>query len=276
MPAAIIAYTTEDAAGSNVARRLRELYGFEPGEMILEAGVELRTWDYKGVKLVELHTRLSNASEYLSQIPSFAAGLLVIFASRHKAESGRPAFTVHSTGNWGADPQWGGNPGELGRTSSRAIASGYKWFSDNPFKEFEVTLEATHHGPSSLHSPSVFIELGSGEAQWRNADAGGHLAICAMHVAQNWQNEAGKTAIGIGGTHYASKFNALEGKAFNFSFICPKHSLDGFSTQLLKQAVGKTQEKVGVIVLDWKGTTLPQRDAVRTAAQECGLEIVRE
>jgi D-aminoacyl-tRNA deacylase len=275
MPGAIIAYTTEDPAGSNVARRLHELYGFKPSEMILEAGTELRAWEYHSVKLVELHTRLSNASEYLSQVPSFAAGL-VIFASRHKAESGRPSFTVHSTGNWGDDPQWGGNPHELGKTSAKAIASAYRWFKDNPHDGFELSLEATHHGPTSLHSPSVFVELGSSEKEWKKTDAGGHLASCVMAVAQNWSSEQGRTALGMGGTHYASKFNPLEGKEFNFSFICPKHALDNFSTQMLKQAIAKTAEKVECIVLDWKGTTLPQRDAVRAAAQECGLEVVRE
>ena len=275
MPAAIIAYTTEDPAGSNIARRLHELYDFKGGELIAEAGIELRAWDWKSVRLVELHTRLANASEYLAQVPSFAAGL-IIFPSRHRAESGKPALTVHSTGNWGSDPQWGGNPGELGLTSAKAIASAYRWLSDNPLPEFEVSLEASHHGPTSLHSPSVFIELGSSEKEWKKTDVGGHLASCVMSVAQNWSGELGKAAIGVGGTHYASAFNPLEGKAWNFSFICPKHALDGFSTPLLKQAVAKTQEKVEAVVIDWKGTTLPQREAIRAAAEECGLQIVRE
>ena len=32
--------------------------------------------------------------------------------------------------------------------------------------DYEITIEATHHGPTSLKKPLLFIEIGSTEKQW--------------------------------------------------------------------------------------------------------------
>jgi len=97
---------------------------------------------------------------------------------------------------------------------------------------FEVTLEATHHGPhSSL--PACFCEIGSTEEQWGNEDAGlawadileAHLGLSVAPAASALAEQAqvddnavptmpdhkdGKGAVVmvvIGGGHYTPKMN---------------------------------------------------------------------
>ncbi|XP_022736518.1 D-aminoacyl-tRNA deacylase-like isoform X2 [Durio zibethinus] len=49
--------------------------------------------------------------------------------------------------------------------------------SHNLVPEFEVTLEATHHGPE-INSPTMFVEIGSAEEYWYRQDAAQAIALC--------------------------------------------------------------------------------------------------
>lgn len=269
-----IVYSTEDTAGKNIAGKLVEEHSFRQLPKIKENQLVLRNWEKNEVKLLEVSSRLSNSSEYLSQLPCLKTELIV-FASRHRSETGMPCLTVHAAGNWSKESKWGGNPCELAVTSAKAIASAFRFLKSSPLQGFETFLEGTHHGPTSLHSPSLFIEIGSTEKEWVNEEAARKIAEAIMHACSNWRREEGKIALGFGGTHYCSKFLKPEEKEYCFSHIAPKHVLNEVNASLVKQAISKTSERIELACIDWKGTLQEQRQKLLKAFEENNLEWVR-
>src|SRR5207253_4771741 len=70
--------------------------------------------------------------------------------------------------------------------------------------QIEVTMEATHHGPTSLSMPVCFVEIGSGESEWTDPILG-EIAANAVISAIEKIGETYPTAVGFGGTHYSAK-----------------------------------------------------------------------
>lgn len=196
---------------------------------------------------------------------------LVVFASRHASESGKPCLTVHCTGNWGSAGK-GGEARTLSRVSARASRCALDWLKAHPLEGFEVFLEATHHGPTHLSAPSLFIEVGSSPKEWANEAAAERVAECVEFVCDNWTATKGSVALGFGGGHYCPAFNSAD---YAFSHIAPKYALDSLDGALVAQAIEKTVEKVELAVIDWKGCNSAQREKISSACQANGLKIVR-
>ena len=117
---------------------------------------------------------------------------------------------------------------------------------------FEITLEATHHGPY-VEKPAVFVEIGSTEKEWSDKSNGVIIANTIMNALNN-ENNNYKIAVGIGGPHYCLNFNKIMLRTdIGISHICPKHQLENLNEKLIKQAIEKTAEKADFILLDWKG-----------------------
>ena len=265
---AALIFSTECTAGRNIAAQL-VANGFQPTEKIACAGKQLPAWKNKGgILLIQVSERLSRDVEYLSQLP-LPENELVVFLSRHRAENGPSSFTVHSLGNWGFDPERGGNPRELARASAGAVAAAFEHYRTHALEGFQLDLEATHHGPTSLPRPSLFVEVGSGEKEWQNHAACAVAAEAALAACS--PNKRGKVALAFGGTHYCPKFGELEGKEYLFSHVAPKYACDALDRALFAQAVFKTVEKVDCVVLDWKGLLSEQRKKVISFAEEAGL-----
>ena len=108
MPA--IVYSSLDPAGCNIAGHLRSQHGFKPVE---KTGGKFPTWkDGKGILLAEIGTPTITA-DYLD---GFFKTDLIIFASKHKSESGKPTLTAHPCGNWNDKADFGGKPRTLAPT----------------------------------------------------------------------------------------------------------------------------------------------------------------
>ena len=51
----------------------------------------------------------------------------------------------------------------------KAIPSNFEEKSLTEFSEFQITIEATHHGPTGPKlNPTIFIEIGTTEKQWND------------------------------------------------------------------------------------------------------------
>ncbi len=178
-----------------------------------------------------------------------------IFASRHRAASGKPSLTCHPIGNWGK-AELGGKDRELVSTSAFLLRNyllelqQQKTANNLPF---EVTLECSHHGPF-LSKPTVFIEVGSSEQQWKDENA---ALVVAQTILKATNLNCGSNivpVIGLGGTHYCSEFSKLVlRKQFAFSHVCPEHALPFLNEEMLHKALAASLEKSQMIVLDWKG-----------------------
>jgi D-aminoacyl-tRNA deacylase len=187
----------------------------------------------------------------------------LIFASRHTSKTARPAFLVHTTGNWSKDADFGGEPQDLSLASALLHKAGFISLTEQEsitnLTDFSLDIEVTHHGPTKLEKPLIFMELGSSKAEWIINDAGESIAkaiITTIYKFLDYKKRDGQqVGLGFGGTHYAPNFHRLiEDKNVAMSFICPKYYIQELNVNLIRKMVENTLEKVDYFIIDWKGT----------------------
>ncbi|MDG6985635.1 MAG: D-tyrosyl-tRNA(Tyr) deacylase [Nitrososphaerota archaeon] len=199
-----------------------------------------------------------------------------IFLSRHYAESGIPSLTAHTTGNFSSEARFGGVGKELGRSDPGLLKDYLRtlWKHRSEAEGYEVTMEATHHGPTSLQKPVLFVELGSSEEQWGDKKAAGVVGRALMESLTNREVWT-KVAVGFGGTHYSEKFTKLLLEdEYAFSFVAPKYALEHVDEGIVGQMLQRTNAPVRFAVLDWKGLG-PHKEKVAGLVRQFGLEEVR-
>lgn len=197
-----------------------------------------------------------------------------IFLSKHAAESGSLALTCHSTGNF-SEAKFGGNPGQMA-IPHPDIQKKYLqklWQNKSKFSDFQIIIEATHHGPTALNKPTIFIEIGTTEKQWND------LALCesiAKLVDETLSEEIPKhpVAICFGGTHYPEKFTKqLLEKKFALGTVMPKHALDYLDSKLFSHILERNQNATAVL-LDWGGLG-PNKKKLLELLESTNLEVIK-
>lgn len=176
-----------------------------------------------------------------------------VFLSKHAAESGVLALTCHSTGNF-SEAKFGGNDKQIA-IPHPDLQKAYLqtlWKNKSIFSDFQITIEATHHGPTALKKPAIFIEIGTTEKQWTDVSLCSSVAklvhdILTKPVASN------PVAICFGGTHYPEKFTRelLEGK-FSLGTVMPKHALENLDQSLFDHIL-QQNKMAKTALLDWGG-----------------------
>jgi D-aminoacyl-tRNA deacylase len=185
---------------------------------------------------------------------------VLIFLSKHASKSKIPALTSHFTGNFSTDKSLGGAAFEMGI----ACPSFQKEYMKNLFSmknsllKYDLTIESSHHGPTSSSNPILFIEIGSSEEEWNNKETAKMVCECLIQTIQNANKKANveelEIAIGLGGNHYPQKFNNLILTSnVAFASIASKHNLRFINNEMLKQMWEKSIEKVTSIYIDKKG-----------------------
>jgi len=176
-----------------------------------------------------------------------------VFLSKHASESGRLALTCHSTGNFG-DALFGGFPRQVAIPHPHLQKSYMKrlWEQRDDFSKFDITIEATHHGPTALSKPTLFIEIGTTEKEWTDRNLCESVAQIILKEMSEPQKKC-DVAICFGGTHYPSKFNKelLEGD-FALGTVIPKHGLDDLDKNLFDHVIKQNSEAKFALV-DWSG-----------------------
>jgi D-aminoacyl-tRNA deacylase len=199
-----------------------------------------------------------------------------IFLSTHRAESGIPALTAHTTGNFSSNAEVGGNGRELGRADPALLKNYLRALGSrrDDVKGYEITMEATHHGPTSLLKPVMFVELGATEKEWKDKNAARVVAEALMKSLTEKEIWS-KVALGFGGTHYPRKFTDMSVESdIAFSFVAPKHSLEHIDEAMFGQMLRRTNAPVRYAVVDWKGLG-PHKQKILDLAGQFGLEVVR-
>jgi D-aminoacyl-tRNA deacylase len=196
---------------------------------------------------------------------------LIIFASKHKSKDMRAILTVHSTGNVN-EAKFGGTPRKLSQAAPQAVRSllrSLKTLTEN--EEYEVTLECTHHGPSDIDVPSVFIEIGSNEPQWLDEVAGRIVANAILLL----KDDGSPVAVGLGGTHYAPRQTALIlSTDVTFGHIFPTHALNDLDESMIRQAFAGSCADFAY--LDRKSMKAEARDKLVRMIESVGFETVKE
>ena len=182
----------------------------------------------------------------------------IIFASKHQSKEGIKSLSIHAPGNF-KKAEYGGREGKVCSTSAlfqkQLFENLNKQVEENILKDYQVTLECTHHGPL-INKPCVFIEIGSTEIEWKDKRAGFIIAKTIRDTIENFEeNPYNEIAIGIGGPHYCPNFNKIQlNSNIALSHIIPGYDLP-LTEEMIKEAVEKTEEEIDFILLDWKGLT---------------------
>jgi len=156
---------------------------------------------------------------------------LVVFASRHSGETG-PLLTAHHTGNVGPADH-GGRPNHLARACPNAHARVLDALATHAPEGYEVGMECTHHGPSAVGAPSMFVEIGSSEPEWEDPNAARAVAQAILDLrgvdpdrradsasrgadtegepadGATDENRTRRHLVGLGGGHYAPRFERV-------------------------------------------------------------------
>jgi D-aminoacyl-tRNA deacylase len=184
---------------------------------------------------------------------------MIIFLSKHASKSETPALTSHSTGNFSEIVSLGGKPIEIGNTFPSFQKHYMKKLYEkrNELPNYDLIIEATHHGPTSSINPMLFIEIGSSEIEWNNrstASIACNSLLDTIKDIEKINNSDANIGIGIGGNHYPKKFNDLI--LFSdvaFGPIVSKYNLSHINEKIIKQIMIKSIEKINHIYIDENG-----------------------
>ena len=174
-----------------------------------------------------------------------------VFLSKHAAESGTLALTCHSTGNFDV-AKFGGNSQQVAIPfpSFQKTYLQNLWKNRTDFPDFQITIEATHHGPTNLNKPSIFIEIGTTQKQWNDVELCNSIAQIVKKTFENPLQQF-PFAVCFGGTHYSQKFTneIIKGK-FALGTVIPKHALEFLKESLFQHIIERNID-AQVALLDW-------------------------
>ena len=266
--ATLIIASRRDIAAQNIAAKLTSTHEFTP----VEGQIDLLQHENVYLKHVESDGIHTDKVEMPCKIDC------VIFASRHRSESNDATLTVHWTGNCTSRADFGGKPKSLSYTNPPRLRAAF--LALDKFREYHklnyaVSMEATHHGPTELEAPTLFVEIGSTELEWNDPQA----AIAASEAIWTAATAPvqGTPAVGFGGGHYCNKqCAALRTDGYAFSHIFSKYFFDEYDETVVWTAFEKTMgENCHTAILDWKGIRGPERRRLLDTLKERNIEIVR-
>ena len=190
----------------------------------------------------------------------------IVFASKHSSAKGEKAITIHTPGNF-HEAKYGGEIGKISKASALFMKQLFEKLKENAekhsLKEYDVTMEATHHGPF-INKPCLFLEIGSTEHEYSDKRIGFIVAKTLYDVMDSfYENKYNEIAIAIGGPHYCQNFNKIqETSNVAISHVIPSY-IGEITEEIILEAIKKTEEEIDFAILDWKGfKNAEQRDEV--------------
>lgn len=267
----LIAASRKDPAAMNIADKLIHGYDFKETEQVYQGNPIFR---HEEVMLVQTETD----SIYVEDLDKNFRVDGIIFVSRHSSESGKRSLTVHTTGNPTNSALFGGKPKRLAMADPNRMKVALRTLKekaqDTELSKYTVTLEATHHGPTNMEVPVMFVEIGSSMEHWIDQHAGEAAASSAFSAATT--QYFGNPSVGFGGGHYSTKHTALElSEEYAIGHILPKYFFDKFSPEIVELAFRRTAGNCQTAIIDWKGVRGRERSQLIDILERNRIEIVR-
>lgn len=195
-----------------------------------------------------------------------------VFLSRHVG--GKSCFTLHATGNPGLDSRLGGRPRSLGIAAPLLSHAFLKALMESP--PLPVVYEATHHGPTELAKPCIFVEVGVTYEDWVNPVYAGFVARSLLRALEGFEEVAERAACCFGGPHYASLFTEhAYTNGYAVGHILAKHSIVAGEREVVRMAVERCDPRPRYALVDWDGLRGDQRRSVLEEVGALGLKVVR-
>jgi len=184
-----IVVSRADSASAHIGDHLLDLGDFQRTDdgVYSADGFELREFD-------DLHLDLDGVAAAFDD-PDF-----VVFVSRHAGDTG-PLLTAHFTGNFGA-AEYGGADRSLAPACPNAHREVVTALDAHAPEGYDVGVECTHHGPTEVGAPSMFVELGSGEEEWSDSEGARAVAKAVLDL-RGVAPRTERSLVAFGGSHYA-------------------------------------------------------------------------
>ncbi len=270
----LLVFSRVDRFSNNVYRRLENKLS-----LIRKQGTA-DLYRYRGTTLILLERELDLPfTEYLDNLAEQIGTELIVYISRHEMKNPKPLLTVHTPGNW-ESADYGGKPGhvslspahvqsELLRTLRR-LAEEMKLT-----QEYDVTLEATHHGPS-LDKPAVFIEVGSTEREWHDERCIRLFEIIVENIEDivnraRWSSN--KVVVSIGDLHYSTITSHVLNQEFDVGHIVPKYV--NIDENIVKMCIERTTPSPVEAIVHWKSLKKETRELVVEVLSRLKVGIIK-
>ncbi len=269
-----LVYSVNDPAGKGIADWIRAYYHLDRcGETVTGA---VECFEHKAFVLAGFKEDTINF-DFLDQRIGFVDGYIVL--SRHSSAKRVKSYTTHHTGNYGPEAPYGGKPESLAPAFSMAshrLLVSLKHYCEERSRceEYEVSYEATHHGPTEVSKPLCFVEIGSSIEEWRQPQNHEVVGLAVVELVEKGPLKT-RIVIGIGGGHYPRKHTklALQLK-YTYGHIMAKYALPYLSSKTLEMMINKTVPKPEAIVVEKKGTRREHRSIIEKFASISGIEII--
>ncbi len=263
----LIVTSSEDPASMNIRARLLEKPGWSQTG-VFENHPALKRDDFVMVQVDRIHLDEDYIDERVAQALEKPVEL-VVFASRHRAESRIPTLTVHPIGNY-SSADFGGKPGVLCRTSPHLMTSALRNVAAHARGlGFSVSFETTHHGPV-VSSPAFYIEIGSYEELWGRKDAAAAIAESILEM----KDTRYPIIVCVGGGHYAPRFTEVAlSKKVSIGHMAANYALGSLTEDMIRQ-VSEKSEHSKKVYFHKKGMPSPAHRELRERFASCGLEEI--
>ncbi len=246
----------QDPAGVNIGGCVRDLLDRGPGVGYPDHGFRFIP--------MEVEERLI----WQDGIDRHLSADLICFLSRHSSERPSPVLTTHVTGNF-RTAAFGGVPGSLAPAAPAFMQAVLAELSVNAPPGYRVSYEVTHHGPTELDIPSLFVEIGSDMDEWQDRDAGMAVARSVLSAAPCGD---AIPLIGFGGTHYARRETEIAlGSRGAFGHIAHSREL-AFVTP---GQVALMRDRTGAVAAYIDKKAVPATDFARVDRLLAGSGLVR-
>ena len=256
-----------DKASITMLERLKEIENFDD---IIESEEYIRLQSNNRTLIV-----LNKEMIYYNNIEEIENSDRFVFLSRHVSKSKKPTLTAHFLGNPSNEAPYGGETMQLAATCPELMKNYMMKLNmqKEVLSEYEISLEAIHHGPTNISKPCLFIEIGSDLEQWKDERVAEIVVRTVISSIDN-QIDVNKVGVGLGGPHYSKKFTEL---LFNTEYAITgyisRHYMNYFNQDILKQMIEKCEQEVKFAIVDKKGIGKEKR-RVLELLKDNNLEII--
>lgn len=269
----LIVSSKEDPASQNILDSLLERGWDEVGEW--KGNPVYRRQDDYIASVNEHHIYVDDIAKDIQPLIDGKIDM-VVFISKHSSEAGIHSLTVHPIGNYG-NAKFGGVDNNLVPVPSRHMSTALRTLWDKARDaslqdEYEVSFEATHHGPY-LETPTYYIEIGSEIDSWEDERAGEVIASTLLESEEKIEEDH-PAAFCIGGGHYAPKFTDLaRKKRVSIGHMVPGWALDDLDMDSFEEAVVKSD--ADLVYLDEKNVSRKDRKRIDGFLERTNLDVKR-
>lgn len=231
---------------------------------------------YDDVYLIEVDQDLIYLDGFDQDLPIRDVEVAFLL-SRHSSVSGTPCLTTHASGNLTNEAFYGGKPKSLAIAHPHYMSSLLRKLHQQNMEynlDFLVSLEATHHGPTEVNIPLLFVEIGSKLEDWKNIKAAKAVAHAVVDTIKEHIPTAGG-AVGFGGGHYPPKISQYVLKNGVVGHIFPKYVLSSeVDMSIIEKAMLRTFGGCTSFIIDWKGVPGGVRQKLIEVAKLRNLSVV--